>query len=107
MQILTTDEVLIELAAQMAGRGQGARAGAASLIESIIADSEARVVPQTRDSLLDGLKLYKNRPDKGYSLTDCISMQTMRREGIKVALTYDQHFAQEGFQALFREDQAG
>jgi hypothetical protein len=43
------------------------------------------------------------RADKNYSLTDCISMQTMRREGITEALTTDKHFEQEGFRALFRE----
>ena len=42
------------------------------------------------------------RPDKGYSLTDCISMQTMRREGLTEILTNDRHFEQEGFRALFR-----
>ena len=43
------------------------------------------------------------RPDKGYSLTDCISMQTMGSQGIRDVLTNDRHFEQEGFQALFRE----
>ena len=63
-----------------------------------------RVVPQSRESFLSGLALYSARPDKRYSLTDCISMQTMRREGIDEALTSDRHFEQEGFQALFRAD---
>jgi predicted nucleic acid-binding protein len=40
--------------------------------------------------------------DKGYSLTDCISMQTMRADGITDALTNDVHFEEEGFRALFR-----
>ena len=60
------------------------------------------VIPQSRASFLAGLGLYERRPDKGYSLTDCISMQTMRREGITEALTNDRHFEQEGFRALFR-----
>ena len=34
-------------------------------------------LPQTRSSFLAGVELYRARPDKGYSLTDCISMQTM------------------------------
>jgi predicted nucleic acid-binding protein len=50
-----------------------------------------------------GLELYAARPDKGYSLTDCISMQIMRREGITDVLTDDRHFEQEGFRALFRD----
>lgn len=49
------------------------------------------------------MALYGARPDKGYSLTECISMQTMRREGLTEALTNDRHFEQEGFQALFRD----
>ncbi len=38
-------------------------------------------------------------PDKGYSLTDCVSMQTMRQGGLTQALTNDRHFEQEGFKA--------
>jgi predicted nucleic acid-binding protein len=52
---------------------------------------------------LGGLALYRARPDKGYSLTDCISMQTMRREGLMDVLTNDRHFEQEGFRALFQD----
>ena len=48
------------------------------------------------------MALYEARPDKGYSLTDCISMQTMRQEGLSEVLTNDRHFEQEGFRALFR-----
>ena len=62
-----------------------------------------RIVPQTTASFLAGLTLYHGRLDKGYSLTDCISMQTMRIEGITDVLTNDAHFEQEGFRALFRE----
>jgi predicted nucleic acid-binding protein len=35
-------------------------------------------------------------------MIDCISMATMRREGLTDALTNDKHFEQEGFKALFR-----
>jgi uncharacterized protein len=58
---------------------------------------------QARQSFLAGLELYRARPDKGYSLVDCISMQTMRLEGLKEALTNDRHYEQEGFRALFRD----
>ena len=36
---------------------------------------------------LAGLALYRDRPDKGYSLVDCISMQTTRLPGLTAALT--------------------
>ena len=45
-------------------------------------------------------RLYQARPDKGYSLTDCISMEVMRREGLSEVLTNDEHFTQEGFTCL-------
>ena len=48
----------------------------------------------------DGFALYQARPDKGYSLTDCISMEAMRPEGITEILTHDNHFTQEGFAIL-------
>jgi len=45
--------------------------------------------------------LYEQRPDKEYSLTDCISMQVMKAMGITEVLTHDRHFVQEGFIILF------
>lgn len=76
---------------------------AAESVVGILASSVIRVIPQSRDSFLAGLQLYRARPDKGYSLVDCISMQAMRKEGLTEVLTNDRHFEQEGFRALFRD----
>ena len=70
---------------------------------ALLRDPRVIVIPQSRESFMAGLELYRARPDKGYSLTDCISMQTMRSEGMIEALTNDRHFEQEGFRALFRD----
>ena len=75
----------------------------AESVAGILANSVIRVIPQSRESFLAGLQLYRARPDKGYSLVDCISMQTMRKEGLTEVLTNDRHFEQEGFRALFRD----
>jgi len=65
-------------------------------------------VAQTAHSFRTGFELYRASLGKGYSLTDCISTQTMRREGIADVLTNDVHFEQEGFRAVLRESrQAG
>ena len=54
------------------------------------------------DALFErGRLLYEQRPDKEWSLTDCISFATMGREGIREALTNDHHFSQAGFIATF------
>ena len=99
--IVTTDEVLTEFMAFFsANRRQRKRA--ARTVRSLLFDANVRVIPQRRESFLAGLSLHEARPDKGYSLTDCISMQTMRSEGITDVLTDDHHFEQEGFRAWFR-----
>ncbi|MBO1350323.1 MAG: type II toxin-antitoxin system VapC family toxin [Hormoscilla sp. GUM202] len=58
------------------------------------------VVSHSAELFSAGLELYENRLDKGYSLTDCISMQVMRSRGITELLTQDRHFVQEGFVIL-------
>jgi uncharacterized protein len=47
-----------------------------------------------------GLELYRNRPDKSWSLTDCISFAVMEARGVREALTGDHHFEQAGFVPL-------
>ncbi len=105
-RIVTTDEVLAEYLTFFAGAGPNLRDSASRNVVALIADPAVSVVPQTRESFLSGLALYQSRLDKGYSLTDCISMETMRRAGLTEVLTNDRHFEQEGFKALFRSDPA-
>lgn len=102
-KIVTTDEVLCELLAYFSSARPSVRAEAGRRVADLMVHPDVLVVPQSRESFLLGLELYRARPDKGYSLVDCISMQTMRREGITEALTNDRHFEQEGFRALFRD----
>jgi predicted nucleic acid-binding protein len=101
--IVTTDEVLAEYLTFFSTAPEQLRSGVAASVQGILANPAIRVIPQSRDSFIAGLQLYTQRPDKRYSLTDCISMQTMRRERLAVALTNDRHFEQEGFRALFRD----
>jgi predicted nucleic acid-binding protein len=101
--VVTTDEVLTEYLTFFATASEMLRVEAAESVEGILSSSVIRVIPQSRESFLSGLQLYRARPDKGFSLTDCISMQTMRKEGLTEVLTNDRHFEQEGFRALFRE----
>ena len=97
--VITTDEVLTEFLA-FCSSDQRLRRQAGLEVERLINDPDIRVIPQTRDTFLAGLALYNARPDKEYSLTDCISMETMRREGLTEVLTNDKHFDQEGFRRL-------
>jgi predicted nucleic acid-binding protein len=100
--ICTTEEVLTEYLNYFAGWGHHFRHKATVNVGGILNSRTLRVVAQTPDSFRAGFDLYRARLDKGYSLTDCISMQTMRSEGITDVLTNDVHFEQEGFRAVLR-----
>lgn len=100
--VYTTEEVLTEVLTFFA-TDSWLRNRAAKTVREILSDDAVHIIQQSHESFLSGFDLYADRPDKGYSLTDCISMQTMRREGLTDILTNDKHFDQEGFRALFRE----
>jgi uncharacterized protein len=97
---VTTDDVLTEVLAAFCEAGPGLRQRAATLVRNLHKKPTVTVHPQSRQTFLLGLSLYETRPDKGYSLTDCISMEAMRQEGISEILTHDAHFKQEGFTVL-------
>ena len=99
-KLITTEEVLIELLNFYSEYGEKARRGAVSQAEGILSGANIDVALQSHEGFMAGLTLYKARPDKGYSLTDCISMHTMRERGITDIFTHDDHFRQEGFKLL-------
>lgn len=102
LRIFTTDEVLTEFLNFYAERGEVLRAAATALVAKVVNNPNVDVLPQNRDSFSAGRELYANRPDKGYSLTDCISMHAMRERGLTEVLTGDRHFEQEGFVVLLK-----
>jgi len=99
--LFTTDAVILEFLAAFSSAGSYMRQQAVARVEAMLANPYIQVVEVTRARLLEGLALYKDRPDKAYSLTDCLSMEVMRRAGLTEVLTNDHHFTQEGFHVLF------
>ena len=63
-------------------------------------DGQITIVEPLESLYRRGLALYDARPDKEWSLTDCISFVVMADEGLTEALTGDGHFTQAGFKAL-------
>lgn len=96
-QLLTTEEVLVEVLSAMAGRGDYWRGEAARLVRAALTNMHVTVLPQSHSSFLRALEFYESRLDKSYSPVDCISMCAMREHGITDILTNDHHFTQEGF----------
>ena len=101
VRMLTTVWVLIELADGLAKSPRG-RSEFLATLGDLQADEDATIVPCDAALLADGIDLYRQRPDKKWSLTDCISFVVMTRAGIAEALTGDHHFEQAGFVALLK-----
>lgn len=99
-RIVTTDAVLTEYLNALAAKGENLRQAAIESVEIILTNPAVTVAGNTRKAFLDGFALYKARPDKGYSLTDCFSMMLMRKRKITQVLTTDRHFEQEGFERI-------
>jgi hypothetical protein len=78
--ILTTEEVLTEYLNSFAAWGPEFRRNGDNEPSQHARQWTVRIVSQSMASFQAGLMLYQSRPDKGYSLIDCISMQTMREE---------------------------
>ena len=95
--LVTTEEVLSEFLTAVSAHGDHIRRLACRLVREILNDAAIEVVVQSHESFLAGLALYERRPDKQYSLADCISMNVMRQQQIQEILTHDRHFSQEGF----------
>ena len=99
--IVTTQWVLTEVADAFAESHirRQIKAGFDSLAE----DPATRVIEVSPEYFVRGMKLYDERPDKAWSLTDYISLVVMADEGLTEALTRDHHFEQAGFTAVFAD----
>jgi predicted nucleic acid-binding protein len=98
---MTTDAVLVE-SCNMFGKVP-LRPFAIALMEKIRKAKNLGVleVVHVTETLIDrGCELFQRRPDKDWSMTDCISFVVMRDKGITKAFTTDHHFEQAGFEKL-------
>ena len=95
---MTTAWVVTEIADALAMPRQ--RGLFVDLLEQLSSDPSMTIVPATDELFNRGVNLYARRPDKAWSLTDCISFVVMREYGLTEALTGDRHFEQAGFRAL-------
>jgi predicted nucleic acid-binding protein len=78
------------------------RSAAHVLVDYLRSEPGYEIMSTTPGLFAAGMRLHRERPDKAWSLTDCISFQVMRERGIQRALAYDEHFEQAGFVALLR-----
>ncbi|OGT05841.1 MAG: hypothetical protein A2143_04125 [Gallionellales bacterium RBG_16_57_15] len=93
---VTTDLVLVEFANSLSQPPY--RATATAVIEKIRTDGNIKVLPFDSDGMEKALALYNDRPDKAWGLVDCFSFVIMKEERLKMALSFDEHFRQAGFE---------
>jgi predicted nucleic acid-binding protein len=98
--LLTTDVVLLEIGNALA---RNFKRQAIEVIDDLLGSSEVEIVRLNPQLFDRAYALYKQYQDKEWGLLDCVSFVVMRDAGVNNALTFDQHFAQAGFQALMRE----
>lgn len=101
-RIVTTTGVLLEVANALSRPAW--RAAAVELLDHIQSRPDIEVRPLDSALWSRGWGLYRTRPDKGWSLTDCMSFLVMAEAGLTDALTADEHFRQAGYRAVLLDD---
>ena len=99
---ITTEFVLLELADGLV-RHQKVDI-VTTMIDNLRIWSALEIIPADSDWIAQGYSLFRQRTDKEWGLTDCISFEVMRERQIADALTHDRHFEQAGFRALLRHE---
>ena len=94
--VVTTRDVLTEVANLLCGSQIG-RTKFGQFLADLEADPNTLIVESSHGLWKRGVDFYLRRPDKQWSLTDCISFLVMEDHGLNQALAADHHFEQAGF----------
>jgi predicted nucleic acid-binding protein len=99
VMFITTRWVLAEVGNALGGTAL--RGNVTTLLNDLERDPSTVIVKHSDDLYRKGLKLFSARPDKNWSLTDCISFEAMKELQVGEVLTGDHHFTQAGFTVVF------
>jgi uncharacterized protein len=99
--LVTTEWVLTEVGDAFSH--PAARQKFIRLLQLLREQADVEIVPSTSDLFRRGADFFSARPDKEWSLTDCISFVVMNKHDINDALTNDHHFEQAGFRILLKD----
>ena len=85
----------ITLCLRRLGHSAAVRVGTALRDRDVV-----HLVRASADDEARAWKLFRARPDKQYSYTDCVSFEMMKRLGVAKAAALDDDFRREGFEVL-------
>jgi hypothetical protein len=97
---VTSSLVLIELADGLS-RIQY-RPLALRIVDALQSSKRIKIVQSDASLETRGWQLFRNRSDKAWGMTDCVSMALMADLEIETAFTSDHHFEQAGFNILLK-----
>lgn len=99
-ELVTTEYVLVEFHDALCQ--VALRSLAIAVTDRLLGDPWVMIVQSSKDWFARGRELFRNRSDKAWSLTDCISFAVMQYHGLRDALSGDHHFEQAGFNILLK-----
>ena len=100
-EVWITEAVLVEVGNALSAFN---RMAAVRFIEQSYHTANMHVVSVDTSLLIRALQLYRDRADKTWGITDCISFVVMQEQGLMDAVTADEHFLQAGYRALLLEN---
>ncbi len=96
LPLVTTSYVFDESVTFFNSRGHHAKA--VEIGRELLASPSVQFIHVDAPLLQQAWQWFQRHRDKRYSLTDCVSFVVMKRLRIRVALTFDRHFVQAGFE---------
>jgi len=102
VRLITSHAVMLEIGNALSKNKY--RYAGVQLLRAIEDDPNITIISISESLYNEAFRLYRERSDKEWGLTDCISFTIMRNRKITEALTTDEHFRQAGFRALLLED---
>ena len=100
VNLVTTEWVLAEFGDAYSAPQD--RSDFAEMYRTLATNPRVKIVPADTQLFQRGVDFFERRPDKNWTLTDCISFVVMQDEEIREALTADRHFEQAGYIALLK-----
>lgn len=101
-RLVTTRVVILEIGNALAKFRY--RNAVINLLDSLEKDPNVEIIPISEQFVYEkAFQLYRDRPDKEWSITDCISFIVMQDRKLIEALTAEEHFRQAGFRVMLRE----
>ncbi len=103
--VLTTEYIVMEVGNSLTKGGD--RAAFVDFYRTLRQDDKIEVVAASTPLQDRGAHLFAQRPDKQWSLTDCISFVIMSDRDLHDALSADRDFEEAGFRSLLRHEPYG